>query len=231
MAVGNRIFLKRNMPPQEVVQGFKTLPAANVADCMSRNCAMNSSIRLMSTPGEFMCGVVITVKARAGDNLFIHQALDMAKEGDVIVISTGYGSPNSLIGEVVISNARFKKLAGMVMDGPLRDIDAISQVDFPVYATGFTPGGPYKEGPGEINVPISCGGIAVNPGDIILGDHDGVVVIPRTDAESLLETCRSFSAKDAEKVLKAGNGTWDHSWVMKKLKETNVEFIDDVYKY
>lgn len=229
MSVGNRIYLRRNMPPKEIVDGFKQLPASNVADCMGRSCAMDSSIHLMSSSKEFMYGVAITVKARAGDNLFIHQAIEMAGEGDVMVVSTGFGNPNSILGEIIILKVRFKKLAGMVIDAPIRDIDAISKLDFPVYATGFTPGGPYKDGPGEINVPISCGNIAVNPGDIILGDQDGVIVIPRTDAKAILEASIPFSAKDAEKVSKASNGIWDNSWIMKKLNENKVEVIDDCY--
>lgn len=230
MSIGNRIFLRRNLPPKKLVDSFRRLPAANVADCMGRSCAMNPSIQLMSSPKEYMCGVAITVKARAGDNLFIHQALEMAGKGDVIVVSTGFGSPNSLIGEIIIANAQFKKLAGIVMDAPIRDIDSISKSDFSVYSTGHTPGGPYKDGPGEINVPISCGGISVNPGDIILGDYDGVIVIPRINAETILKASIPFSVKDSEKLSKSSNGTWDHTWVMKKLTENKVEIIDDCYQ-
>ena len=173
MSIGNRIFLRRNLPSKKLVDSFRRLPAANVADCMGRSCAMNPSIRLMSSPKEFMCGVAITVKARAGDNLFIHQALEMAEKGDVIVVSTGFGSPNSLIGEIIIANAQFKKLAGIVMDAPIRD---------------------------------------------------------RINAETILKASIPFSVKDSEKLSKSSNGTWDHTWVMKKLTENKVEIIDDCYQ-
>lgn len=230
MPTGNRIFLKRNLPPKEIVAGFKNLPAANVADCMFRLCAMHHSIRLMSSPKSNMCGVALTVKARAGDNLMIHQALEMAGEGDVIVVDTGFGSPSSLVGDVIISNAIFRHMAGFVFDAPIRDIESISKMDFPVYATGHTPGGPFKEGPGEINVPISCGNVMVNPGDIILGDADGVIVIPQSDAAKILEKSIPFSANDYTKMIKAGKGTWDHSWVAKKIEANKVEIIDDYYR-
>lgn len=230
MSVGNRVYLKRQLPPKEIVDGFRKLAASNVADCMSRLCAMHHSIQLVSSPKENMCGVAITVRARAGDNLMIHAALDMAGEGDIIVVETGFGEPNSLIGEVIVNNAIFRKMAGFVFDAPIRDKDAISKMEFPVYATGFTPGGPFKEGPGEINVPISCGNMAVFPGDIILGDPDGVIVIPRCDAKAILEVAIPFSEADQAKIPKAANGTWDRTWVTKQLEKNKVAIIDDYYR-
>ena len=121
-----------------------------------------------------------------------------------------------------------KKIAGIVLDGPIRDMDEISQWDFPVYATGSTPGGPYKEGPGEINVPIACGEISVCPGDIILADHDGVISIPVKDAPTVLEAARVYHEKDAAKVTAAKNGSADRSWVRKLLDAKNIEVIDDL---
>jgi regulator of RNase E activity RraA len=230
MSVGNRIYLKRQLPPKEIVEAFRELPAANVADCMSRLCAIHHSIYLVSSPKRNMCGVALTVRARAGDNLMIHQALEMGGEGDVIIVETGFGEPNSLVGEVMINNAIFKKIEGFVFDAPIRDKDSISQMELPIYATGFTPGGPYKEGPGEINVPISCGNRTVFPGDIILGDPDGVIIIPKGDAKAILELALPFSQADHSKMLKASNGTWDHTWVAKALEKNKVEIIDDYYK-
>ena len=230
MSVGNRIYLKRQLPSKELVEAFCELAAANVADCMNRLCAMHHSIQLVSSPKKNMCGVALTVRARAGDNLMIHRALDMAEEGDIIVVETGFGEPNSLVGEIMVNNAIFRKMAGFVFDAPIRDKDTISKMDFPIYATGFTPGGPFKEGPGEINVPISCGNMTVLPGDIILGDADGVIVIPRCDAKSILEAAIILAQADQEKVLKAANGTWDRSWVAKQLEKNKVEIIDDYYR-
>ena len=123
-----------------------------------------------------------------------------------------------------------KKIAGIVLDGPIRDIDEIGHWDFPVYCTGTTPGGPYKEGPGEINVPISCGGVSVNPGDIILADPDGVIVIPRRDAPTILEEAKKFQAADETKLAAAKNGTAKREWVEKTLSEKGFEIIDDVYR-
>ena len=144
---------------------FKTIPASNTCDVMERNAAMNPRIRLMSSPkDQMMVGPALTVKGRAGDNLALHAALNIAQEGDVLVVSNEGDNTRALIGEVMMAYLRYtKKVAGIIIDGPIRDIDEIGNWDFPVYATGTTPGGPYKEGPGEINVPISCGEISVNP--------------------------------------------------------------------
>jgi len=184
MAVGKRIYLKRHMPDPAIIEQFKTIPASNTCDVMGRNAAMNPRIRLMSSPKEqMMVGAALTVKARGGDNLALHAALNMATEGDVLVVSNEEENTRALMGEIMMAYLRYtKKAAGIVLDGPIRDIDEIGKWDFPVYATGTTPGGPYKDGPGEVNVPISCGGVTVNPGDIILADPDGIIVIPRKDA-------------------------------------------------
>lgn len=231
MPVGTRIYMKRDLPPKEIVEGFKTIPTANIADCMGRLCAMSSQIRRMTAPSETnMVGVALTVKARPGDNLLIHKALNMIEEGDVLVIGNEGTQSHSLMGEVMIAYARFKKAAGIVLDGPIRDVDEIYGMGIPVYATGSTPGGPYKEGPGEINVPIACGNISIHPGDIIVGNSDGVIVIPKNDAARVLEDAKKFTVKDHAKALDANKGTLDRTWVEKAIAEKGFEIIDDVYK-
>lgn len=232
MSVGKRIYLKRELPDPEIVEQFKSIPASNTADVMSRNSAMNPRIRLVSSPkAQMMAGPAFTVKARAGDNLALHAALNFCSEGDVIVVSNEEDDTRALLGEVMMAYLLYvKKVAGIVLDGPIRDIDEIGKWDFPVYCTGTTPGGPYKDGPGEINVPISCGGISVNAGDIILGDPDGVIVIPRRDAAQILEDAKAFQAADEAKLIAARNGTAKRGWVDKALEEKGFEIIDDVYR-
>lgn len=230
MPVGFRVFLKRELPPAEIVEGYKSLPAANVADCMGRLSALSSEIRLLSSPeSEIMVGVALTVKARPGDNLMIHKALDMAGPGDIIIVSNEGDRSQALVGEIIVTYAQHKGIGGLVFDGPIRDIGAISEMSIPVYGTGCTPGGPFKEGPGEVNVPIACGGIHVEPGDIVLGDKDGVIIIPRRDAATLLEEARKFSASDHGKVLAAANGSLDRSWVDKSLAAKKCEIFDEAY--
>ena len=232
MAVGKRIYLKREMPDPEIMEQFKSIPASNTADVMARNCAMNPRIKLVSSPkAQMMVGPAFTVKARAGDNLALHAALNFCNEGDVLVVSNEEDDTRALMGEIMMAWLKYtKKVAGIVLDGPIRDIDEIGKWDFPVYCTGTTPGGPYKEGPGEVNVPIACGGVAVNPGDIILADPDGVIVIPRRDAAQVLKDAQAFQAADEAKLAAAKNGTAKRGWVDKTLEEKGFEIIDDIYR-
>ena len=232
MAVGKRIYLKREMPDPEIMEQFKSIPASNTADVMNRNCAMHPRIKLVSSPkAQMMVGPAYTVKGRAGDNLALHAALNFCGEGDVLVVSNEEDNTRALMGEVMMAYLKYtKKIAGIILDGPIRDIDEIGKWDFPVYCTGTTPGGPYKEGPGEINVPISCGGVSVNPGDIILADPDGIIVIPRKDAAQVLEDAKAFQAADEAKLAAAKNGTAKRGWVDKALEEKGFEIIDDVYR-
>ena len=232
MSVGKRIYLKREMPDLEVMNAFKNIPASNTADVMNRNSAMNPRIKLVSSPkDQMMVGPAYTVKCRAGDNLTLHAALNYCQEGDVIVVSNEEDNTRSLLGEIMMAHLRWgKKVAGIIVDGPIRDIDEIGQWDFPVYATGTTPGGPYKEGPGEINVPIACGGVHVTPGDIILADPDGVIVIPKHDAAEVLEAAKAFQEADEKKLEIARRGEAKRDWVPKALADKGFEIIDDVYK-
>lgn len=232
MAVGKRIYLKRHMPDKDVMMQFKTIPASNTCDVMGRNAAMNPRIRLVSSPkDQMMVGPALTVKCRAGDNLALHAALNIASEGDVLVVSNEGDSTRALMGEIMMAYLRYdRKVAGIILDGPIRDIDEIGKWDFPVYATGTTPGGPYKEGPGEVNVPISCGEISVNPGDIILADPDGIIVIPRKDAAQILEDAKKFQAADEKKLEAAKTGTANRAWVEKTLEAKEFEIVDGIYE-
>lgn len=232
MPVGKRIYLKRELPDPELVQKYNGIPGANIADTMGRSCAMNPRIRLVSQPkSPVTVGVALTVKGRAGDNLALHSALNIAQEGDFIVVSNEGDDTRALMGMIMMSYlCEYKKIAGIILDGPIRDIDEIRCLDFPVYATGTTPGGPYKEGPGEVNVPISCGEISVNPGDIIVADSDGVIVIPKKDAAEIIVEAEKLQATDAAKVLESGSGKVNRSWVEKTLTEKGFEIIDDIYR-
>lgn len=232
MPVGRRIYLKREMPDNDIVDRLRDIPASNIADVMERSCAMNPRIRLVSSPLEqVFVGVALTVKARAGDNLLLHKALNMARKGDFLVVSNEADGSRALMGEIMMAYLRYTAgAAGIVLDGPIRDIKEIGQWDFPVYSTGTTPGGPYKEGPGEINVPVSCGEVVVFPGDIIVGDSDGVIVIPRQDVSCVLEDAKRFQLTDEAKLLAAKEGTAKREWVDRAIEEKGYEVINDFYK-
>lgn len=232
MPVGKRVYLKRNLPDPEVVAGFSDIPASNISDCMERDCAMNPRIRLVSSPErEVTAGPALTVKCRAGDNLTLHIAMEIAEEGDVIVVSNEEDDTRAIMGEIIFSYLFYgKKVAAIVVDGPVRDIGAVKDWPWPIYCTGTTPGGPYKEGPGEVNVPVACGGVSVNPGDVIVCDPDGVIVIPRRDAPEILEAAKAFQKQDAAKAAKAKLAAEKRAWVEEAARKKGYEFIDEVYE-
>jgi RraA family protein len=231
MTIGNRIFLKKPEAPQELLDAFGSIPAANISDTMGRLVGMHPRIQLQSAPKRpITAGRALTIKTRSGDNLMLHQALNMAKPGDVLIVSNDGGEMyRSLIGEIMFTYLASTGAAGIIIDGPIRDIDAVRQMEMPIYATGTNPAGPYKEGPGEINVPISCGGISINPGDIIVMDQDGVIVIPLQEAETVLKNARAFQEKDESKLKLTQEGKSNRDWVNKLIEEKKVEIIDGTY--
>ena len=231
MSIGNRIFLKKPEAPQELLDAFSTIPAANISDTMGRLVGMHPRIKLQSAPkNPINVGRALTIKTRSGDNLMLHKALNMAKPGDVIILSNDGGeSYRSLIGEIMFTYLASRGAAGIIIDGPIRDIDAVRKMEMPIYATGTNPAGPYKEGPGEINVPISCGGISINPGDIIVMDEVGVIVIPLQEAETVLKNARAFQEKDEAKLLAAQEGRAKREWVDELIEKKGVEILDKAW--
>ena len=197
ITIGNQIITSVQRADPKVVELFRGLPSSNINDEMNRLYCMHDYMRLLN-PGKArqLLGTAITVKAPIGDNLFFHRALDLAQPGDVIVVDGASGCNRSLAGEIMMRYACKKGLAGIVVDGCLRDLDGIQNLEMPVYAKGITPQGPWKFGPGEINVPVACGGQVVFPGDILVGDTDGIVVIRRSIAEEVAKAARM--KKEAE---------------------------------
>ena len=219
-----RIYSKIDRPSKELVKSFAGIPVANIGDCMNRMSCIDSKIRPLN--GAPLLGTAFTVKTRPGDNLLLHKAIDMAAPGDVIVVDAQGDTSNSITGELMIRWMQGRGVAGLIVDGAIRDLGAIRKMDFPVYAAGVQPKGPYKDGPGEINVPVCCGGVVIKPGDILVGDEDSVVVLDPKDAPEVLEKAKATVEKEAGMMAAIQNKTWDRSWVDKALKEKGCEFID-----
>ncbi|SRR5258706_759547 len=161
-----------------------------------------------------MVGTAVTVRTRAGDNLAIHRAFDFCRPGDVLVIDGGGEVTQALMGEIMASFAESLGVQGLVIDGAIRDVGAIRRHDFPVYARAVTHRGPYKNGPGEINVPVSVGGMVVHPGDIIVGDEDGLVAIAAADVATVIAGARLQAEKEAAALSAIAQGQFDRSWVV-----------------
>lgn len=224
--VGCRIKKSFERPGAELVEAFRDIPVANIDDCMNRIAAVDSKLKPMNKAR--LLGTAFTVKAPAGDNLMFHKALDMAQPGDVLVISTFGSQSRSLCGEIMTRYAMARGLAGFVVDGCIRDSEEIGAItDFPVYAKGVTPNGPYKNGPGEINFPVACGNQVICPGDILVGDGDGLLVIKPGEAADLAKKAKQISDSEAEqfKSIAAGTGL-DRTWIDEKLKSLDTEYID-----
>lgn len=170
-----------------LVERFRGLAAANISDVQGKQNTFDARVKPIYAPMEPLCGTAITVKARPGDNLLSTKAIHLAQPGDVIVIAGGFDMNLSVWGGVMSAMAKKKGVAGVVTDGLVRDVAETREVGLAVFSIGLTPVGPTKESAGQINVPISCGGVIVNPGDIIVGDEDGVVVVRKDEAEAVLE--------------------------------------------
>lgn len=215
-------------PDKALVEKFRNVAVANLDDCMNRISAVHEDIRPVNK-GKLL-GPAFTVKVPSGDNLMFHAAMDLAKPGDVIVIDAGGDTRRSIFGELMVTYCRKRGIAGIVVDGSLRDVDAMSQLtDFPIYARGITPDGPYKNGPGEINTPIVCGGRLVNPGFIVIGDEDGVIFINPSDAPELLEKVNKLHENEIRIINTIEkDGTYIRPWVNEKLEGLEVERINYV---
>jgi RraA family protein len=205
-------------PDPRLVAELAKMVTPHLSDSMERLYAGGPQLRPMHREGK-LAGPAYTVKTTPGDNLLVHKALDSAQKGDVIVVDAGGICENAIIGELMMSRARQRGVAGIVIWGAIRDSAEIGAGTYPVYASGVTHRGPYKNGPGEINVPINMGGMAVNPGDIIIGDADGLVAIPQDQAERVLASAKSILEKETAAMKEIVAGTVDRSWVDKALRE------------
>jgi RraA family protein len=217
-AIGFRILPIPKRPDRKLVAELAKMVTPHLSDSMERLYAGGAQLRPMHN-GAKLCGPAFTVRTSPGDNLLVHKAIDTAEPGDVIVVDAGGVNDNAIIGELMSARAEQRGVGGMVIWGAIRDSAELRQGSFPVYASGVTHRGPYKNGPGEINVPIIMGGIPVNPGDIMVGDADGLVAVPQEHAEAILASAKAILAKEEGSMKQIRAGTVDRSWVDKALKE------------
>ena len=223
MTIGFRVLQRGRSVDGNLVQKYRSLPVANVSDSMHRLTAGGSRLRPMHAGGQ-LCGPAITVRTRPGDNLLTHMALDLAVEGDVIVVDAGGDLTNAIIGELMVATAIQKKLGGFVINGAIRDYAAIHAGTFPVFAAGITHRGPYKDGPGEVNVPIAVDGMIVNPGDLVIGDDDGILAVPFDAAAEVYEAAHAKYQRELKLAVANASGPTDKSHVREKLVSLGATF-------
>ncbi|MGB3290167.1 MAG: RraA family protein [Burkholderiaceae bacterium] len=198
------------------VKLFEGVPTSIISDSMRRMAGARTLLRQHRDAP--LLGAAYTVRVRPGDNLYIHEALRKAKAGQVLVIDGGGLVDRALLGEIMMSVARMRGLAGLVVDGAIRDADAFKTHDYPCYAKGVTHLGPFKNGPGELNVPVSIDGCVVHPGDIVVGDGDGVVFVPQDQAQSVAQASRKKMDMEAGVLAGIAKGQYDDAWIDAALK-------------
>jgi RraA family protein len=218
MSASMRILEIPKRPDARLIAEFAKMVTPHLSDSMERLYAGGPRLRPMHREGK-LAGPAFTVKTAPGDNLLVHKALDTARAGDVIVVDAGGLAEQAIIGELMMSRAKQRGIAGLVIWGAIRDSAEIGAGTYPVFACGVTHRGPYKDGPGEINVPIAIGGMPVNPGDIIVGDADGLVAVPQEMAERVLASAKAILEKETASMKQILAGTVDRGWVDKALKE------------
>lgn len=217
MTIGFRILPRRRTVPADLIARYAAFPVANVSDCMHRMSAAGPRLQRFHRSGS-LAGPALTVRTRPGDNLMIHKAIDMAQPGDVIVVDAGGDLTNSLMGDLMLAYAIRRQVGGFVIYGAIRDADAFLTANLPVWAMGVTHRGPYKDGPGEVNVPIALEGMVIEPGDLILGDGDGVLSVPFDDVADVLTRAAAKQAAEARLMVQIAAGQNDRYWVDEALR-------------
>jgi RraA family protein len=216
---GFRVKAEFHRLESDLMEQFTEFATPDISDLLNRLYAVDSGISSLTGKHHRLCGAACTVKVFPGDNLMVHKSLDVAMPGDVVVIDAHASSMNAVLGDLVSTKAKHRGIAGFIVDGFIRDLPDILELDFPIFARGTTSIGPLHRGPGEINYPICCGGIVVNPGDVIVADGAGVVVIPQEIASDLLKRLRNQKISQAAYLASVKRGDFSNAWVDRILLE------------
>lgn len=215
--IGFRIVTQVPRAPKHLVDAFLECATTDIADAVTKMYTMDIGIRPLYTPIKRVAGSAVTVRVPPGDNLMVHAALDFAGDGDVIVVDARGDTGYALGGALMCGMAQHNGVRGFILDGVYRDAAEMRRIDFPVYGRGLNPRPPRKLGPGEINTPIQCGGVPVLPGDIVVADEEGAVVVPLEYAEVVLEKVRQRAKTDTGRWNDLGGFAREHKAQYEKL--------------
>lgn len=191
--------------PAALLAGLADLSTTLVSDAMNREGAMAGAIKPLA-PGMHLCGPARTVTIMAGDNGAIHAAIRYLGQGDILVVDAGGIEDTAVWGEVMTRAAMHRGVGGLVVDGAIRDAAELRELGFAVFCRAVVPSGPHKGWGGTIDGAIACAGVPVSPGDLILGDDNGVVVVPRAEAAAVLEAARAALAREQATMQKIEAG-------------------------
>ncbi len=203
--VGFRVRPKWARPDSALLADFTTASSAQVVDCMSRLGGMDLGIRPI-WPSPRIIGAALTVWCHSGDNLMLHKALSLAQPGDIVVMNTQGNVGNSGFGELIASSAVKVGVRGVIVDGTVRDAEALQALHLPVYARGLCPNGCNKDGAGEVGTIVACGGVAVRPGDVIIADRDGITVVPLEDAAEVAALVKAQMEREGKRLQEIEKG-------------------------
>jgi regulator of RNase E activity RraA len=206
---------------KEGITALTGLATSVVSDVLGRTIGAVDILPVNKSPVS-VCGNAVTVSVRSGDNLMLHKALQILKPGDVLVVDGGGDISRALFGEIMMTVAKSRGAIGAVFDAAIRDVEAFEKHRFPCWARGVNMRGPYKDGPGSINVPVSIGGMVVNPGDVILGDCDGIIALSPAIALEGARLGKEKEAVERKTIQSILDGQYDDAWIDVTLKQKGV---------
>lgn len=207
------------LPEDDLLERFRALSCSLVSDVFGRHAGAPGLIPVSGVaPGQVVVGPAYTVRTRPGDNLVVHQALDLVRPGEVLVVAAGGATDRAILGGLMGQYATSRGVAALVVDGAVRDRSDLDTLAPPTFARALSHLGPYKDGPGELRGPVSIGGLAVADGDLVLGDEDGIAVVPRARAQEILALAEAKAAAERDEAAAIAAGTWDRSWIGRSLE-------------
>jgi len=213
-------------PEPSLVAAFAGAPTGNVVDAMGGGGALDFSIKPLEPPSKPIVGVALTCDCGPGDNLALFGAMSVAEPGDILVAATGGYKGVAMTGDLMLGMARNRGLAGLVTDGLVRDITGVLAVGLPVFCAGVSPNSPARNGPGTVGDPVDLGGLRIESGDILIGDRDGVVVVPRARAAAVAEALAQVRRAEAALEAKVKAGLEIPDFVRSVLESARVRRID-----
>jgi 4-hydroxy-4-methyl-2-oxoglutarate aldolase len=227
MAEPAQLAIRRDFPrpSADEIAPFQKAPTGWVVDAQGRRGALPHWIRPLSRQTRFV-GTALTVRTRPVDNLAPYAALRFARPGDVLVVAADAGMTTSIIGDILLGMAKNAGIVACVTDGLVRDIEGINQVGLPTFAQGLSPNSPFKDGPGEIGGTISLGNVVIGAGDLLVGDIDGVVVVPRTNVPTVGAELKAIAGKEAGMEAVVKGGAKYPAWLDAILGSDRVRYID-----
>ncbi|MHA6631783.1 RraA family protein [Pseudonocardia sichuanensis] len=211
------------LPPPSLAARLEQLSTSLVSDVFGRWAGAPGLLPVAGMkPGHVVAGAALTVRTRPGDNLVVHKALDIARPGEVLVVAAGGATDRAILGGLMGQYAGRQQLAAIVVDGAVRDRSVLDQLAPPVFAAGISHLGPYKDGPGELRGTVSVAGLPVSDGDLVVGDEDGIAVVPRERAEEIIAAAEAKREAEERESAAISAGTWDRSWIDASLRVLEV---------